>query len=98
TDDAGAYDLTLAAGDDFNVAVRLALSLGAIVVVIGPAQNTNLELARAPGPRSIRSARAPARCRSPMGQRHCSLRPANGTTHSGSPGRRIIGGGGELQL
>src|ERR1017187_10672406 len=47
TDDAGAYDLTLPVGDDFNVAVRLALGLSAVVVVIGPAQNTNLELARA---------------------------------------------------
>src|ERR1039458_8028075 len=46
-DDGGPYDLTFAVGDDLNMTVRLALGLGAIVVMIGPAQNSNLDAALA---------------------------------------------------
>ena len=46
-DDGRAQDLTLRAGDDLYMTMRFALGLGAVIVMIGPAQDAELELARA---------------------------------------------------
>src|SRR6185437_1007679 len=46
-DDCCAQNLTFPVGDDLYMTMRLALSLGTVVVVIRPAQDSNFELARA---------------------------------------------------
>ena len=46
-DNRHAHNLTFCRGDDFYMAMRFTLGLGAIVVVIGPSQNAHLEAALA---------------------------------------------------
>ena len=73
-DDTGAQDSTFCRGDDFNVTVRFALGLRAVVVVIGPAQNSRRELARTRlrlGQSGLRQFRFGDR--SPGGSHRCSL-------------------------
>src|SRR4029077_12151267 len=46
TDNSRTYYFTLARCDDFYVTVRVAFSLRAVIVIIGPARHANLQAAR----------------------------------------------------